>query len=142
MSPAAQAAARFRFAPVLTATVLTVLLLWLFGKAAPIFLLLFGAILISLFLGAVAEFFVARLRFSRRASLFLSIILSLAGIVGLFWLLIPPVVEQTQALVQVMPTYISGWETKIEQQVARLPGLAQFWKPGEHRVLLAVYEQL
>ena len=39
---------RFRFAPILTATVLTVLLLYLFGKTASIFLLLFVAVLISL----------------------------------------------------------------------------------------------
>ena len=46
---------RFRFAPLLAATVLTVLLLWLFGTVADVLLLLFLAILLSLFLGAVAD---------------------------------------------------------------------------------------
>ena len=142
MSPASQSAAKFRVGPILTAVVLTGFLLWIFGRAAQVFLLLFGAILISLFLGALADFFVARLRLSRRAALLIAIALSLAGIVGLLWLLIPPVVEQTQALFQVLPDYVTGWEARIEQQVQRLPGLAQFWKPGEHRVLLALYDQI
>ena len=46
----------FRFAPVLAATILTILLLWMVGKTAEIFLLLFISILISLYLGAVTDF--------------------------------------------------------------------------------------
>jgi len=38
-----EASRRFRFAPLLTATVLTVLLLWLFGTVAHVFILLFLA---------------------------------------------------------------------------------------------------
>ena len=51
----ALAAGRFRLAPALTAVVLTVLLLWLFGTAAEIFLLLFISVLISLYLSAGAD---------------------------------------------------------------------------------------
>ena len=45
---------RFRFAPILTATVLTVLGIWLFKTVAQVFVLLMLGILISLYLGAVA----------------------------------------------------------------------------------------
>jgi hypothetical protein len=45
---------RFRYAPILTATVLTVLGLWLFKTVAQVFLLLFLGILISLYRAAVA----------------------------------------------------------------------------------------
>ena len=51
---------RFKFAPILASVVLTILLLWMVGRAADIFLLLFLAILISLYLGAVTEFFQRR----------------------------------------------------------------------------------
>ena len=142
MSPATSSAARFRFAPILTATVVTVLLLWLFGSAAHIFLLLFGAILISLYLGALAGQIEARLRLPRRAALLLAIFSTLGAVVGLLWLLVPPVVEQTQGLFRVLPTYIAGWESRIEQAMSRIPGLAESWKPGEHRVLLALYQQV
>ncbi|MDQ3949064.1 MAG: hypothetical protein M3282_01840, partial [Gemmatimonadota bacterium] len=47
---------RVRFAPILAATVLTVLLLWLFGKAAHVLLLLFLGILLALYLGALRDF--------------------------------------------------------------------------------------
>lgn len=138
----AVAGQRFRIAPLLTATVLTVLLLWLFGSAAQIFLLLFGSILISLYLGAVADFFDRRLRTPRRASIALAVIVSLAGLGGLLWLLVPPVIQQTQQLVRVLPIYIEGWEASIERGVDRFPGLQDLWKPGEHKMLVALYEQV
>jgi hypothetical protein len=87
---------RFRFAPILTATVLTVLLLYLFGKTASIFLLLFIAALLSLYLGAVAEVFQHRLRLPPRVALGAAIALTLAAIITLFRLLVPPVVEQKE----------------------------------------------
>jgi len=52
---------RFRFAPILTATVLTVLGLWLFGRVAQVLILLFMGVLISLYLRAVAGWFERRL---------------------------------------------------------------------------------
>ena len=61
---------RFRFAPILTATVLTVLLLSAVqDRRAGVFLPLFVAVLISLYLGAVAEVFQNRLRLPPRVAL-------------------------------------------------------------------------
>jgi len=59
---------RFRFAPILTATVLTVLGLWLFKSVAQVFLLLFLGILISLYLGAVADWIERRMHIRPRRS--------------------------------------------------------------------------
>ena len=56
------AARRFKFAPILTATVFTVLLLWIAGQVAHVFLLLFIGIMISLYLGALAGVLQRRLR--------------------------------------------------------------------------------
>jgi predicted PurR-regulated permease PerM len=135
-------AGRFRFAPILTATVLTVLLLWLFGKAAHVFLLLFLAVIVALYLGAVADFLAARLRLPARVAFIAAVLFTLGAIVGLFWLLVPPVIDQTQQLVRVLPRYIAGWEEGIGRFVAHVPGLQQFWHPEEHKVLVAVYDQL
>ena len=133
---------RFRFAPVLTATILTILLLWMVGKTAEIFLLLFIAILISLYLGAVTDFLERRLRLPRSGAFALALIATLFAIVGLFWLLVPPVVAQTQQLFRVLPAYITNWETGIERAMSRIPALAGVWEPGEHRLLRAAYEQI
>jgi predicted PurR-regulated permease PerM len=133
---------RFRFAPVLAATVITVLLLLLLGSAAKLFLLLFIAVLISLYLGAIADALVARARAPRRLALALAILLTLALMVGFGWLLFPPVVEQTQALIRTLPDRIVRWENALDIAMGRVPALRGLWPPGEHRLLLAAYQEV
>ena len=136
------ASGRFKLAPVLTGVVLTVLLLWMFGKTAEVFLLLFIAIIISLYLGAVRDFLVERGKAPPRFAFFLAVALSFAAVVGLLWLLLPPVFEQTRQLVQVLPQYISDWEKGIDHFVTRFPGMRDIWRPGQHTLLRAVYDQV
>ena len=138
----AAAAVRGRVAPVAAGLVLTVLLLWLMGVAAEVFLLLFISVILSLYLGAVTDFFTTRGRMPRRLALALAIIVTLFGIGGLIALLIPPVVEQTGQLIRVLPEYIEGWERSIDRFAARFPAAAEFWRPGEHRVFRAIYDQV
>lgn len=136
------APARFRIAPVLTAVVLTVLLLWLFGAAAELFLLLFISILFALYLGAVTDFFQRRLALPRKGAFAIALILTLAAGVGLVWMLIPPVVQQTQQLLSVLPAYLTEWEAAIQRLLARIPGMGDTLREGDHLVLSAVYEQV
>ena len=138
----ALAAGRFRFGPLLAAVVITVLLLWLFGATADVFLLLFLGILAGLYLGAVADAIHVRTRLPWRPAFWLGVLLTLAGVVGLFWLLVPPVIEQTQSLIKVLPSHITSLETRIEYFIQRFPALRQVWQPGEHKVFVAIYEQL
>ena len=133
---------RFRFAPILTATVLTVLGIWLFGRVAQVLILLFIGVLISLYLRAVAGWLERRLRMPERLAFTTSLLLSLAGVAAIFWILVPPVIEQTQALVKVLPNYITGWEGSIERAIDRIPALREYWKPGEHKILIALYTEL
>jgi predicted PurR-regulated permease PerM len=140
-SPVGGGGARFRFAPVLAATVLTVLALLLLHSTAELFLLLFIAVLISLYLGAIADVVHRRTGVPRRIAVVLAILVSLAAVVGFMWLLVPPIVEQTQALVKVLPDAILRWDSAIDQALARNAALRSLWNPGQHRVLLAVYEQ-
>lgn len=142
-APAAAAAPpKFRIGALLTAAVLAYLLLRLVGTAADVFLLLFLGILVSQFLGAVADVISSRTHVPRRVGLAVAVTLSLLGLTGLFWLLVPPVIEQTQALIRVLPTYIQAWEAKLAQVVTRIPALQEFWKPGKDTILSAIYNQL
>jgi predicted PurR-regulated permease PerM len=134
-------ARRFRFGPVLAGTVLTVLLLLLVGSAAEVLLLLFIAILISLYLGAAADAIRRRVPMPRGLALALAGALTLGAIVGLVWLLVPPVVAQTQALIRVLPTYVGAWDAAIDRVVRRTPALASIWEPDQHRIAVALYEQ-
>jgi predicted PurR-regulated permease PerM len=133
---------RFRFAPILTATVLTVLGLWLFFKVAHVLILLFIGVLLSLYLRAIAGWLERRLHVPDRLAFAASLLLSVAGVAAIFWILVPPVIEQTQALIKVLPNYITGWEASIERTISRFPALRDYWKPGEHKILFGVYNQI
>lgn len=133
---------RVRFAPILTATVLTVLLLWLFGSVAHVFLLLFLGILLSLYLGALAGFLGRHLRLRPGLAYISALLLTIGGLTLLFAILIPPVVEQTQQLFRVLPNYIASWEAGIDRVIARIPALRETWQPGQHRIYGAILEQL
>jgi predicted PurR-regulated permease PerM len=133
---------RFRFAPILAATAATVLLVWLFGAAAEVLLLLFVGVLLSLYLGAVTDFFSRHLRLPRGLAFLLAATASLAGIAGLFWLLVPPVIVQTRQLIGVLPNYLLGWEGRLQDFAARFPALQDVIRPGDHQLVEAVYGQV
>jgi predicted PurR-regulated permease PerM len=135
-------ATHFRLAPALATIVLTILGLWLVGSTATVFLLLFLAIIISLYLGAVRDLLVKRGKLPDRLAFFFAVVGTLVAIVGLFALLVPPVIEQTRELITVLPAQITRWEQSIDRFVTRFPALREMWTPGDHKVLLAVYDQL
>ena len=137
-----QAPRKFKFAPLLTATVFTVLLIWLTGQVAEVFILLFLGILISLYLGALAGALHRHLRVPERLAFILAIAITFGGVALLFWVLVPPLIAQTQELIKVLPAYIGGWEAAIDRVVAKVPALKSVYTPGEHRLLLAVYNQV
>jgi predicted PurR-regulated permease PerM len=132
----------FKLAPALATITLTILILWLVGSTASIFLLLFLSIIISLYLGAVRDVLVKRAMVPDRLAFALAIVGTLVAVVGLFALLVPPVVEQTRELVSVLPQRIASWESGIDRAMSRFPAMREVWKPGEHKVLIAVYDQL
>lgn len=133
---------RLRFAPILTATVFTFLAIWLTGRVAEVFLLLFLGILFSLGLGALAGVIHRRVGLPERWAFLAAILLTFGGIVLLFYMLVPPLIAQTQELVKVLPTYIGGWEAAIDRMAEKVPALRSVYTPGEHRILLAVYQQV
>jgi len=138
----AVAGERFKLAPALVTIVLTILILWMMGTTASVFLLLFIAIILSLYLGAVRDFLVERGRVNERLAFFFAVVGTLVAIAGLVALLVPPVLEQTRALIQVLPATIANWEAGIDKFVARFPAMGDAWEPGQHQVLKAVYDRV
>lgn len=133
---------KLRFVPILTAVVFTFLFLWLVGRVAEVFLLLFLGILFSLGLGALAGVLHRHARLPERLAFFSAILLTFGAIALLFWVLVPPLIAQTQELVKVLPSYIGGWEAALDRMAANVPALRSVYTPGEHRILLAVYQQV
>jgi predicted PurR-regulated permease PerM len=135
--------AKFKFAPVLAATVITFLLLWLFKTVAHVFVLLMLAVLVSLYLGAVADWLDRRTTLSKRMALAIAIIGSLGGLVLLAWILVPPIVEQTRQLFLALPDFMNAWEVGIDRVASKLPGVSDIvGAPNEHKAVVASYDQL
>lgn len=118
---------RIRFAPALAATVATGLFLWLLFRAADLFLLLFIAALFSLYLGAATDTIVRRFHAPRGVAFAIAFVATVVGIVGLFTLLVPPVVEQTQQLITNLPGYAAAWQGWLERMLIRYPALREIW---------------
>jgi predicted PurR-regulated permease PerM len=133
---------QFKVGPIIAGLIITFLLLWLLGATADVFILLFIAVLLSLYLGAVRDLFVEHARVPPKLAFFLAVFGSGAALLGLFALLVPPVVEQTQTLVTVLPNYIAAWELAIDRFISRFPAMREVWKPGEHTLLRAAFDQL
>jgi predicted PurR-regulated permease PerM len=133
---------RGRLASTLTAVTLVVLLLLMLRGTIDVFLLLFISVVISLYLGAVTSAFTRRFRVPHRPAFFLAVLCTVFGLGLLLWLLVPPVIAQTRDLVTFLPTYVEGWERRIDRFVIKLPGMRGYWHVGQHQVLRAVYDQL
>lgn len=135
------ASASFKVAPVLLATVATILLLGLLYRAADIFLLLFVAVLFSLFLAAVRDALVARLRVPGAVAFALAVVGTIAAMASLVTVLVPPVVEQTQQLVGNLPNYIATWQGWLQRLLLRYPRLRELWAAESASLLPGIVGQ-
>lgn len=133
---------RFRFAMMLAATVATLVLLWLFAKAADLFLLVFIASLFAVYLGAATDAIVKRMRVSRPFALTLVFLGTFIAIGALAMTLIPPIVAETQALIRVLPSYVETWERALDRLATSYPSLREVIRPGENSILQQLYQQL
>ncbi len=122
-------------------TVATVLLLWLLWRAADLFLLLFVAIIFSLYLGAASQAIERRLGVPRGVAFTTAFFATLAAIAGLITLLVPPVVEQTNQLIANLPAYRDAWQGWIERLLTRYPLLRQLWAEESGKLVGTVVGQ-
>lgn len=130
-----------KVAPVLSSTVATILLLGLLYQASDIFLLLFVAVLLSLFLGAVRDALVRRTRLPASVAFTLAVVGTVAAVSGLITLLVPPVVEQTQQLVGNLPRYVTAWEEWLQRLLLRYPRLQEVWKTESAKFVSGIVTQ-
>jgi predicted PurR-regulated permease PerM len=136
----AAADSRFRFGPILGAAVTTVLLIWLFWTVADVLLLLFIAVLLSLYFSSVTEVFIKRLQLPRGIAFAAAILLTLTAIYTLGALLVPPVVAQTRQLIGVLPQYVETWQAWLTRITMSFPSLGERRAEGE--VVNAIVSQV
>ncbi len=110
---------------ILVAAIFALLLLFFVYSVADILLLLFIAGLFALYLGAITDFLEERLRLPRWSGLTIALLATLVGVGGVLWLIVPPVLEQTQGLLEVLPALLARWEAGLYALAARYPLLSQ-----------------
>ncbi|MBV6521105.1 MAG: hypothetical protein MNPFHGCM_01232 [Gemmatimonadaceae bacterium] len=132
---------RFRPAPLLAATVATVLFIWLLGTVADILLLLFVASLLALYLTSVTDALTDRTRLPHAIAFALALLGTLGAVATLGALLVPPIVEQTRQLVGVLPDYVNAWQGWLARMTARYPVMRDALPPA-NEVVGQIVQQL
>jgi predicted PurR-regulated permease PerM len=89
------------------------LAIWFLIRVVDIIRLVFLAILLGVYLSAVTDFLERRFRTPRWAGLTVTVVVTLAALVGVGMLLIPPVVDQTQSLISGLPQTLSDIQTVL-----------------------------
>lgn len=90
---------------------------------AELFLLLFLATLIAVYLDALEDPFTRHLRMPRVLALLLALAVTLAGVAGIIALLAPPLVQQTDELVAAVPRYLAELDRLLRGLADRYPVL-------------------
>jgi predicted PurR-regulated permease PerM len=108
---------------VLVATVLAFLLLLFLYSIAEVLLLFFIAVLFAVYLSAITDSLQQRLAIPRVAGLFVAVVLTLLATAGVLYLIVPPVLQQSQELIQAMPTLMARWEEQLIEAARR----SAFW---------------
>ncbi|HUG38916.1 MAG TPA: AI-2E family transporter [Longimicrobiales bacterium] len=108
-------------------TVFFLLLLLFIYSIAEILLLLFIAVLFSLYLGAITDTLQRRFAIPRPLGLTLAILLTIAGVTGTTYLIVPPVAEQTAELITQLPDQLEAWEDQIIDLAEKNPIVANFF---------------
>jgi predicted PurR-regulated permease PerM len=116
---------------VLIATIFAILLLLFVYSVADVLLMVFVAALFSLYLGAIADFLQARANMPRGLGLACAMLLTVLLAFGVGYMVVPPVLQQTQELVSALPAEITGWTESLRNVVARYPILQSVIHPDE-----------
>jgi predicted PurR-regulated permease PerM len=114
---------------VVVTAILVILLLLFAYSIADILFLLFIAVLFSLYLSAITDFFQQRFQFPRLYGLIVALVLTTAGVVGIGWLIVPPVMEQIEGLMVALPQLVAQLEMDLLHLARRYPLLDQILPP-------------
>jgi len=115
---------------VLIGAIFAILLLFFLYSVADVLFLLFIAALISIYLAAFTDVLERRIGVPRWFGLSVALLVSLVGLVGIAWLVVPPVLLQTQDLLTALPKLLAQGEETLLRLASRYPVLLQLVSPG------------
>ena len=101
------------------------LAIWFTVQVVDVLLLVFIAILLAVYLSAVTDLLERRFKLARWAGLTLAVLATLAAVSFVGVLLVPPVVDQTQALVGGLPETLTRIQNVLAGWASQYPVLRQ-----------------
>lgn len=113
----------------LTSLFVAALVLLFLSRVAEILILLFIAILLGVYFSAFTDAVVSRTGLRRSLALTLAVIATLAAVVGIGWLIVPPVIEQTQDFLFTLPENAQRLESQLMRIAQRYPLLERALGP-------------
>lgn len=121
----------------IAATVAALLLLAFAYSVAPVLLLLFIAVLFSLYLGAITDALERHLGAPRPLGVAFAVLFTAFIAAGVGFLIVPPVLRQTLELLSALPAQLELWEAELLEFTERSPVAAEIFGPlreGQSRV--------
>jgi predicted PurR-regulated permease PerM len=115
----------------LIALVLSLYILW---QLREVLLLIFAAVVLATTLNRLARTF-QNLGIKRGFAVFLSVIIFLAGVVGFFWLIVPPFAQQFQELTFRVPQGFERINSWIDEQRTHIPEQLKILIPDLNRLV-------
>ena len=101
------------------------LVVWFVLRVVDVLLLVFLAILLAVYLSAFTDLMERRFRMKRWLGLTVTVIATIAAVTGIGVLLLPPVVEQTRALIRGLPQTLANIQTVLARWASQYPVLDQ-----------------
>ena len=99
------------------------LAIWVAVRVVEVLILVFLAALCAVYLSAITDLLERRFRFRRWLGLATAVVATLAAVAGIGALLVPPVIEQTQALVSGLPQTLTDIQTVVARWASQYPVL-------------------
>ena len=87
------------------------LAIWFVIRVVEVLLLVFIAVLCTVYLSAITDLLERRFHLARWLGLTAAVLATLAAVVGIGALLVPPVIDQTQALISGLPQTLTNIRT-------------------------------
>lgn len=109
----------------LIALILSLYILW---QLREVLLLIFAAVVLATTLNRLARTF-QNLGIKRGFAVFLSVMFFLAGVIGFFWLIVPPFAQQFQELTLRVPQGFERLNTWIDEQRTHIPEQLEVFIP-------------
>jgi predicted PurR-regulated permease PerM len=99
------------------------LVVWFIVRVVEVLLLVFLGILLAVYLSAITDWLERRFKMRRWLGLTVAVVATIAAVVGIGVLLVPPVVDQTQALVGGLPQTLTNIQNVLARWAQQYPVL-------------------